>query len=59
MTGGRNRWCKCIACAMQSIDRCATDAREDPMHGQLDADKIPKEGSGNVHQDEMCLRSGI
>ena len=59
MTGGRKRWCKCIACSMQSTNRCATDAYEDPMHGQLDADKIPKERSGKVQQDEMRLRSGI
>ena len=44
---------------MQSIGRCETNAHEDPMHGQPDADKIPKERSGKVQQDEMRLRIGI
>ena len=44
---------------MQSNSRCAVDACKDPMHGQLDADKIPKDERGKVHLDEVHLRSGI
>ena len=44
---------------MQSIDRCAAHACEDPMHGQLDIDKIPKDQSGKVQQDKVHLKSGI
>ena len=48
-----------MACAMQLIGRCAIDACKDPMHGQPYANKIPKEHSEKMQQNEVHLRSGV